>query len=65
VSAYLLVILFSLFAREIASLNIKVEVIEYPYAYCTIDTSIVNARWRIDFGVINRGTENVQISCIC
>ena len=51
-----------MFARETVASNVKVEVIEYSYVYCTIDSSIDNARWRIDFGIINRGTENVQIT---
>ena len=53
---------FFLFARETAFSNVKVEVVEYSYIYCTVDTSVTNARWRIEFGLINRGTENIQIT---
>ena len=53
---------FFLFARETSFSNVKVEVIEYSYLYCTIDSEVTNARWRIEFGLINRGTEKIQIS---
>ena len=53
---------FFLFARETSFSNVKVEVIEYSYIYCTIDSEVTNAKWRVEFGLINRGTEKVQIS---
>ena len=47
--------------REIAFSNVKVEVIEYSYIYCTTETEVDNSSWKIIFQVFNRGTEPVEL----
>lgn len=47
--------------KEGAFSNVKVEVIEYSYIYCTINMGVGNARWKIVYYVFNRGTEPVEL----
>ena len=47
--------------REIAFSNVKVEVVQYSYIYCTTETEVDNSSWKIIFQVFNRGTEPVEL----
>jgi hypothetical protein len=49
------------FYRETAFSQIKVEVIEYSYIFCTTTTSVNNAKWQIEVNIINRGTQSIRL----
>jgi flagellin-like protein len=52
---------FSLYFRETAFAQVKVEAIEYAYIYSTRNTDIENASWKVVLYVINRGTEPLDL----
>ncbi|MFC1802435.1 hypothetical protein ACFL0D_00545 [Thermoproteota archaeon] len=47
--------------RETAFSQARIEAIEYSYIYCTTNTSINQAKWKVVFHVINRGTQSVHL----
>jgi FlaG/FlaF family flagellin (archaellin) len=49
------------FYRETVFSQIKVEVIEYSYIFCTKTTSVNNAKWQIEVYIINRGTQSIRL----
>ena len=55
-------IFVSQFIRETSFSYVKVEAVEFSYIYSEIVEDIENSRWKITFGLINKGTETVQVS---
>lgn len=52
------------FSRETAFSNVNVHAIEFTYIRCSVDESHLNAKWNIEFEIVNRGTTAEMISNI-
>jgi flagellin-like protein len=50
--------------KETSLSYVKVEAIQYSFAYSAQVSEIENSRWKIVFNIINRGTEYAHISDI-
>ena len=51
----------SFFVKETAFSDVRVEVVEISYTYCSTNTQVTNAKWKLVLNMINRGTHSVQI----
>ena len=52
----------SVLYRETAFTYVQAELIEHPYIFCSAAKDILNARWKIELSVKNRGTQSVHIT---
>ena len=43
---------------------VEVDAIEYSYVYSQSERNIENVRWKVNFGIVNRGTQNTEITQI-
>ena len=50
--------------RNTASSGTSYESIETTHTYCTLDTDVNLAKWKIEAHIINRGTQSVTISSV-